>query len=105
MGASTTRTSRPTAAAMIARFAIAGSSRQCSSVMPKRESADHSGVLVTRGLVGRGTLTSFRGSLAEEALGAEDEDQDQDREHDRLCPVAPGRVPGKGVVEGLDHPD
>src|SRR5438552_14428032 len=43
----------------------------------------------------RRTSGPFRRPLAEQALGAEDEDQDQDREHDRLRPVAARRVPGQ----------
>src|SRR3954471_12933224 len=51
------------------------------------------------------TLATLRGPLAEEALGAEDEDDDQDREHHRLGPVAPRRVPAEPLVESLDQPD
>src|SRR5207247_67259 len=50
-------------------------------------------------------LTTLGCSLAEDALGAEDEDQDQDREDDRLRPVAPRRVPAERVVEGLRKAD
>ena len=38
----------------------------------------------------RRTSGPFGRPLAEQTLGAEDEDQDQDREHDRLRPVVPG---------------
>src|SRR5436305_1027817 len=50
-------------------------------------------------------LPAFRRPLAEEALGAEDEDQDEDREHDRLRPVGPRHVPRQALVPRLDQAD
>src|SRR5438876_2501148 len=54
---------------------------------------------------GWSTSPTFRRPLAEQALGAEDEDQDQDREHDRLGLVGAGRVPAETLVERLDEAD
>src|SRR5579884_681964 len=46
----------------------------------------------------RRTSAAFRCPLAEQTLGAEDEDEDEDREDDRLGPVRARRVPGKPLV-------
>src|ERR671922_2677720 len=51
------------------------------------------------------TSAALRGPLAEEALGAEDEDRDQDREDDRARPVAPRGPDRQPLVERLDEAD
>src|SRR2546421_7590309 len=54
-----------------------------------------------------GSLRSLalRRPLAEQALGAEDQDQDQDAEDDGLGPLGSRRADREALVEGLDQPD
>src|SRR5581483_5241541 len=90
--------------ALTARRVSFGSASQRSRGNPTAASAAHHAA-VTRARRRRRTSGAFRCPLAEETLGAEDEDQDQDREHDRLRPVAARHVPGQAVVVRLDEAD
>src|SRR5689334_18538423 len=67
-----------------ARRVSSGNAFHRSCVRPAAPSALHQPFEIARR-----TSPAFRCSLAEEALGAEDEDEDQDREDDRLGPVTP----------------
>src|SRR5689334_8758520 len=105
IGASTTKVTRKTITATITRLTVMRATGPAVSGRIRSSSERIQSRIGSMKPVRRLTATSgaFRSAFAEEALGPEDEDQDEDREHDRLGPVAPGRVPGQALVEGLNQ--
>src|SRR4051812_43552174 len=82
----TSRTNATTQSpAFVARRAVGGSASQRSRGSPTAPRPVHQAREIDC-TMRRRTSGSFGGSLAEQALGTEDEDQDEDREDDRLRP-------------------